>query len=104
MPAAGSALTTTALSALAGESDGSLKPKSAVFSATLASSSSVIVLSAPEGASLTAVMVSLKATVPAEYTVLPPVPANVRLTAPPLVIGVPPVSISWALNAVAAPL
>ena len=53
VPAPGKAEITTACSALAGVSLASLKPKSAVVSATLVSSLVVSVLSAPEGASLT---------------------------------------------------
>ncbi len=54
MPWVGSVVITTAFRPFAGLSFGSVKPKSAAVRAWLPSSASVIVLSAPDGASFTA--------------------------------------------------
>ena len=59
LPAPGSVVIVTALSALAGLSFGSVKPKSAAVKVYCVSSSVVTVLLVPAGASLTAVTLTV---------------------------------------------
>ena len=84
VPAPGSPLIFTFSSALAGESLGSVKPKSAAVKVYTASSSTVTVLLAPTGASLTVVTLTV-------------IVRGVVSRSTPL-LAVPPSSCTWNVN------
>ena len=87
-PPAGSVVILIASRALAGVSNGSVKPKSAAANVTAVSSRVVIVLSAPAGASLTAVTLNVM------------VLGDWSRSTPPL--AVPPSSRTWKVKAASA--
>ena len=86
LPAAGRALIFTPERALAGESLGSVNPKSAAAKAQVVSSGIVTVLDVPEGASFTGVTLMVNV-----------LGLGSRLT-PPLVV--PPLSCTWKVKLV----